>query len=114
MCVMNRRVMLHNTKMIHIYSVGCCCFVFIKFISGVFHPRCDVDGYYKTEQCHEHVCWCVDRYGREFDRSRSIGKMPDCGQYGKLVCIVYYDNCVYSASTIDDDTIDHFNLIGEL
>jgi len=66
---------------------------------GAFHPRCDVDGYYKAEQCHERVCWCVDRFGREFDQSRSIGKMPDCGQYSTLS---------------DDDTIDHFNLIEEL
>ncbi|KAK0411563.1 hypothetical protein QR680_005719 [Steinernema hermaphroditum] len=48
---------------------------------GAFHPRCDVDGFYRPEQCHENECWCVDRYGREFDKSRVQGQLPDCAQY---------------------------------
>uniref|UniRef100_F1L7N3 Testican-3 n=1 Tax=Ascaris suum TaxID=6253 RepID=F1L7N3_ASCSU len=48
---------------------------------GVFHPRCTLDGYYKPEQCHENECWCVDKYGREFEKSRVVGQLPDCGQY---------------------------------
>ncbi|TKR86885.1 hypothetical protein L596_011389 [Steinernema carpocapsae] len=52
---------------------------------GAFHPRCDLDGFYRPEQCHENECWCVDRYGREFDHSRVQGKLPDCGQYASLL-----------------------------
>ncbi|CAI2349894.1 unnamed protein product [Caenorhabditis sp. 36 PRJEB53466] len=48
---------------------------------GVFLPRCDLEGFYKPEQCHEGHCWCVDRYGREFDKSRVSNSLPDCGQY---------------------------------
>ncbi|VIO99194.1 Thyroglobulin type-1 repeat family protein [Brugia malayi] len=48
---------------------------------GTFHPRCTLEGYYKAEQCHENFCWCVDKYGREFDNSRVMGGLPDCGQY---------------------------------
>ncbi|CAB3406779.1 unnamed protein product [Caenorhabditis bovis] len=48
---------------------------------GVFIPRCDLEGYYKPEQCHDGHCWCVDRYGREFDKSRVQNQLPDCGQY---------------------------------
>uniref|UniRef100_A0A1I7ZIP8 Thyroglobulin type-1 domain-containing protein n=1 Tax=Steinernema glaseri TaxID=37863 RepID=A0A1I7ZIP8_9BILA len=51
---------------------------------GAFHPRCDLDGFYRPEQCHENECWCVDRYGREFDKSRVQGQLPDCGQYGSV------------------------------
>ncbi|VDN18993.1 unnamed protein product [Gongylonema pulchrum] len=51
---------------------------------GAFHPRCTLEGYYKAEQCHENECWCVDKFGREFDNSRVIGQLPDCGQYGML------------------------------
>lgn len=49
---------------------------------GSFNPRCDVDGYYKPQQCHDLECWCVDKYGREFDKSRAHGK-ADCGQYAE-------------------------------
>ncbi|PIO63463.1 thyroglobulin type-1 repeat-containing domain protein [Teladorsagia circumcincta] len=48
---------------------------------GVFLPRCDLEGYYRPEQCHNGYCWCVDRFGREFDQSRTKGELPDCGQY---------------------------------
>jgi len=48
---------------------------------GAFVPRCDVDGFYRPEQCHEGHCWCVDRLGREFDHSRTRGRHADCGQY---------------------------------
>ncbi|CAJ0601016.1 unnamed protein product [Cylicocyclus nassatus] len=34
-----------------------------------------------TRKCHKGYCWYVDRYGREFDRSRTQGELPDCGQY---------------------------------
>lgn len=27
---------------------------------GVFSPQCDFDGYFKSIQCQEHFCWCVD------------------------------------------------------
>jgi len=50
---------------------------------GSFSPRCDVEGYYRPEQCHESSCWCVDKWGREFDKSRSKGR-PDCGQYAEV------------------------------
>ncbi|KAK6010883.1 hypothetical protein OSTOST_24046, partial [Ostertagia ostertagi] len=30
-------------------------------------------------------CWCVDRFGREFDKSRTKGELPDCGQYDDMV-----------------------------
>ncbi|KAK6749901.1 hypothetical protein RB195_002114 [Necator americanus] len=50
-------------------------------MAGVFLPRCDLEGFYRPEQCHSGYCWCVDRYGREFDHSRTKGELPDCGQY---------------------------------
>ncbi|KJH45749.1 thyroglobulin type-1 repeat-containing domain protein [Dictyocaulus viviparus] len=50
---------------------------------GVFLPRCDLEGYYRPEQCHKGYCWCVDRFGREFDNSRIKNELPDCGQYGR-------------------------------
>ncbi|VDO39862.1 unnamed protein product [Haemonchus placei] len=50
-------------------------------IPGAFLPRCDLEGYYRPEQCHNGYCWCVDRFGREFDHSRTKGELPDCGQY---------------------------------
>ncbi|CAD6195443.1 unnamed protein product [Caenorhabditis auriculariae] len=48
---------------------------------GVYIPRCDLEGFYKPEQCHDGACWCVDRFGREFDKSRVANQLPDCGQY---------------------------------
>ncbi|CAJ0928637.1 unnamed protein product, partial [Mesorhabditis belari] len=51
-------------------------------VPGVFIPRCDLEGFYQPEQCHGGQCWCVDKYGREFDQSRVQGELPDCGQYG--------------------------------
>ncbi|VDP09159.1 unnamed protein product [Soboliphyme baturini] len=54
----------------------------IVLVLGAFTPECDVDGFYKFKQCHEGFCWCVDKWGREFDQSRVRGQ-PDCGQYGK-------------------------------
>ncbi|VDN53970.1 unnamed protein product [Dracunculus medinensis] len=53
------------------------------FVLGVFHPQCTLEGYYKSEQCHNNWCWCVDKYGREFDNSRVHDQLPDCGQYGE-------------------------------
>ncbi|CAJ0601002.1 unnamed protein product [Cylicocyclus nassatus] len=50
-------------------------------MAGAFLPRCDLEGFYRPEQCHKGYCWCVDRYGREFDQSRTQGELPDCGQY---------------------------------
>uniref|UniRef100_A0A1I7XCS9 Thyroglobulin type-1 domain-containing protein n=1 Tax=Heterorhabditis bacteriophora TaxID=37862 RepID=A0A1I7XCS9_HETBA len=55
-------------------------------IQGVYIPYCDLEGFYRAEQCHEGQCWCVDKYGREFDKSRVQHQLPDCGQYAsKLV-----------------------------
>lgn len=48
---------------------------------GSFLPKCDVDGFYETHQCHENFCWCVDRLGREFPGSKVQGRQADCGQY---------------------------------
>ncbi|CAI5448929.1 unnamed protein product [Caenorhabditis angaria] len=48
---------------------------------GAFLPRCDLEGFYQPEQCHSGQCWCVDKYGREFDQSRVDKQLPDCGQY---------------------------------
>ncbi|WKY05150.1 hypothetical protein Q1695_005848 [Nippostrongylus brasiliensis] len=50
-------------------------------MAGAFLPRCDLEGYFRPEQCHNGFCWCVDRFGREFDHSRTRGELPDCGQY---------------------------------
>ncbi|KRZ02527.1 Testican-3, partial [Trichinella zimbabwensis] len=47
---------------------------------GAFIPQCDVDGFYRPEQCYEAHCWCVDKWGREFDNSKTKGP-ADCGQY---------------------------------
>ena len=49
---------------------------------GSHVPRCDVDGFFRPEQCHEGMCWCVDRWGREFDHSR-VHTRADCGQYAE-------------------------------
>uniref|UniRef100_A0A0K0CY34 Thyroglobulin type-1 domain-containing protein n=1 Tax=Angiostrongylus cantonensis TaxID=6313 RepID=A0A0K0CY34_ANGCA len=43
------------------------------------------EGYYRPEQCHNGFCWCVDRFGREFDNSRIKGELPDCAQYGMYI-----------------------------
>jgi hypothetical protein len=48
---------------------------------GAHVPRCDVDGYFRPLQCHEKECWCVDKWGREFDHSRTKNAKADCGQY---------------------------------
>ena len=29
---------------------------------GVYSPQCDFDGHFKSIQCKEHFCWCVDRH----------------------------------------------------
>ncbi|KRZ87686.1 Testican-3 [Trichinella sp. T8] len=47
---------------------------------GAFIPQCDVEGFYRPEQCYEAQCWCVDKWGREFDNSKTKGP-ADCGQY---------------------------------
>ncbi|OUC43166.1 thyroglobulin type-1 repeat-containing domain protein [Trichinella nativa] len=47
---------------------------------GAFIPQCDVEGFYRPEQCYEAHCWCVDKWGREFDNSKTKGP-ADCGQY---------------------------------
>ncbi|CAI4227450.1 unnamed protein product [Auanema sp. JU1783] len=56
-------------------------------VLGAFLPRCDLEGYYRPEQCHGGSCWCVDKYGREFDKSRVEKGLPDCGQYGSLTAV---------------------------
>ncbi|XP_064632847.1 proteoglycan Cow-like [Lineus longissimus] len=50
-----------------------------KVTPGLFVPKCDSDGFYLPEQCHSSVgqCWCVDRNGRELDKSRVRGN-ADC------------------------------------
>jgi len=50
-------------------------------LMGAYMPRCDVDGYYRPAQCHEEICWCADRWGREFPGSKVRASKPDCGQY---------------------------------
>ena len=34
-------------------------------------------------------CRCVDKWGREFDRSRTVGARADCGQYGWFWLILF-------------------------
>jgi sparc/osteonectin/cwcv/kazal-like domain-containing proteoglycan (testican) len=50
---------------------------------GSWVPRCDVEGYFRPEQCHEGSCFCVDKWGREFDHSRVLHAHADCGQYAE-------------------------------
>ncbi|XP_048581312.1 uncharacterized protein LOC5512067 isoform X7 [Nematostella vectensis] len=47
--------------------------------AGQFTPECDNDGTYKTRQCFNGLCWCVDRYGNEIQGTRSSeqGTCPD-------------------------------------
>lgn len=54
-----------------------------SYDTNAYHPSCTVDGFYRVEQCHGGHCWCVDKWGREFDRSRTVAKRADCGQYAE-------------------------------
>lgn len=45
-----------------------------------FLPECDQEGFYKLDQCQKGMCWCTDKWGREFDRSRTKGK-ANCHRY---------------------------------
>ncbi|KAI8044292.1 hypothetical protein M5D96_000443, partial [Drosophila gunungcola] len=47
--------------------------------AGAYAPDCDIQGFYKTTQCHNSVgvCWCVDKHGVEFANTRTRGK-PNC------------------------------------
>lgn len=50
------------------------------FLDG-YIPDCDIQGFYKSMQCHSlvGVCWCVDKHGVEFANTRTKGK-PNCGE----------------------------------
>uniref|UniRef100_A0A5S6R5M7 Thyroglobulin type-1 domain-containing protein n=1 Tax=Trichuris muris TaxID=70415 RepID=A0A5S6R5M7_TRIMR len=71
---------------------------------GSFMPECNVEGYYRPEQCHGDHCWCVDKWGREFDHSRTIGH-ADCGQYSDHISSTNDDN----SDDDDDDNGDDNN-----
>lgn len=45
-------------------------------------PRCDKEGYYEREQCHDNTgyCWCVDINGNEIVGTKKIGS-AHCGRY---------------------------------
>ncbi|XP_045212627.1 uncharacterized protein LOC123563726 [Mercenaria mercenaria] len=48
----------------------------------VWVPRCDKEGYYEREQCHDNsgYCWCVDINGNEIVGTKKLGG-GHCGQY---------------------------------
>ncbi|XP_050298806.1 proteoglycan Cow [Anthonomus grandis grandis] len=48
-------------------------------ILGVYVPECDIQGYYKSVQCHSAIgmCWCVDKHGVEFANTRTHSR-PNC------------------------------------
>ncbi|XP_041121022.1 testican-1-like isoform X3 [Polyodon spathula] len=67
---------------------------------GVFIPRCNEEGYYKSTQCHGSTgqCWCVDKYGNEIAGSRKHGN-PTCeedqetsGDFGSGGAVVLLDD----------------------
>ncbi|MGH0116649.1 UNVERIFIED_CONTAM: hypothetical protein FKN15_012244 [Acipenser sinensis] len=67
---------------------------------GVFIPRCNEEGYYKSTQCHGSTgqCWCVDKYGNEIAGSRKHGN-PTCeedqetsGDFGSGSAVVLLDD----------------------
>ena len=41
-------------------------------LPGSFVPRCDEDGFFMPKQCNElqKQCWCTDRNGAEYPRTR--------------------------------------------
>ncbi|EDO40369.1 predicted protein, partial [Nematostella vectensis] len=43
-------------------------------VPGSFAPRCRADGSFEEVQCHKSqgYCWCVDQFGNEIPRTRSI------------------------------------------
>lgn len=52
-------------------------------------PRCDKEGYYEREQCHDKsgYCWCVDLNGNMIPETKKYGS-AHCGKYdpnGKLI-----------------------------
>lgn len=46
---------------------------------GSFRPLCSESGDYKSIQCHESKCWCVDKQGIEVENTRvNLPQMPTC------------------------------------
>lgn len=47
----------------------------------MFIPKCDDDGFFMPEQCHEDVCWCVGRHGTEISGTRNAKGPAHCRPY---------------------------------
>ncbi|KFD47594.1 hypothetical protein M513_11513 [Trichuris suis] len=73
-----------------------------------FMPECNAEGYYRPEQCHGDHCWCVDKWGREFDHSRTMGH-ADCAQYSDHITSTKEDNDEGDDDDDNDDDVSQQN-----
>ncbi|XP_077999329.1 testican-1-like [Glandiceps talaboti] len=50
----------------------------VKPLPGAFIPACDEMGFFAGVQCHSSTgyCWCVDKYGTEYENTRVHGEPP--------------------------------------
>ena len=51
-----------------------------KGLLGRMKPACDKDGFYRSRQCHENYCWCVDRFNRKIEGTEARGSV-ECRKY---------------------------------
>ena len=54
------------------------------YFSDDWKPRCDKEGYYEREQCHDKsgYCWCVDLNGHQIHGTKKYGS-AHCGRFLK-------------------------------
>ena len=59
-----------------------------RVLLGQYRPQCDEEGNYKSMQCHEGYCWCVDtESGVELIKKGDKKGFVDCGNLVKIKAI---------------------------